>query len=188
MKYTEEAGSQLPTFNDIDKLRYVICPYRFAIESLVQERAIYRERFLNILYFRVILQNAVQIGHAGEAISENELKEIINSEYRNLDDKYHISNEYEKTQIISGIYHFIKEISTKNHRMPTVNYKYSALLDRKNDFLLTDLRDYESAVSEVDLNKVLSDDEYFTHCKSKDCKYCSCKDICLISVDEIVSN
>ena len=116
------------------------------------------------------------------------MKEIITQEYRKIDDRFHISNEYEKTQIISGIYQFIKGKSKKNHRMPTVNPKYRALLDRKNDFLLADLREYESAVSEVDLNKIFSDEEYFTHCKTKDCKYCSCKDICLISVDEIVSN
>ena len=188
MKYTEETEGKLPTFNQIDKLRYVICPYRFALESLVQERAIYRERFLNILYFRVILQNTLQIEHAGESINEEELKEIITQEYRKIDDRFHISNEYEKTQIISGIYQFIKEKSRKNHRLPTVNPKYRAFLDRKNDFLLADLRNYESAAFDVDLNKILSDEEYFSHCKSKDCKYCSCKDICLIGVDEIVSN
>ena len=140
------------------------------------------------IYFRVILQNTLQIEHAGESINGEELKGIISQEYRKLDDRFHISNEYEKTQIISGIYQYLKGKMTENHRMLTVNPKYRALLDRKNDFLLTDLRDYESAVFDFDLNKILSDEEYFSHCKSKDCKYCSCKDICLIGVDEIVSN
>ena len=72
--------------------------------------------------------------------------------------------------------------------MPPVNYKYRALLDRKNDFLFTDLKKYEPLLSEIDPDDVLIKDKQYHERKGADCKYCSCKDICLVSTEEIVSN
>ena len=188
MTFTDIPSETSTVFTETDKLRYAICPYRFVLESLVQEKTLFRERYLNILYFRVLLQNMIQIGHAGEAFNNPRLQNIISDEYDNLDDNYHISNEYEKTQIISGIYQFLSDISKKNQKMPPVNYKYRALLDRKNDFLFTDLKKYEPLLSEIDPDDVLIKDKQYHERKGADCKYCSCKDICLVSTEEIVSN
>lgn len=86
-----------------------MCSYRFALESVVQGKTIFRERFLVIFYMRVMLQSAILTNNSGFRLSENELRNIIIKEYQALDDKFKISNEYEKSQIISEIYKYLLE-------------------------------------------------------------------------------
>ena len=45
---------------------------------------------------RVLLQNTILNNNAGRRLNESDLRNIIINEYQNLDDKFKISNEYEK--------------------------------------------------------------------------------------------
>lgn len=179
LKYTNEAETFEPVFTYTDQLRYAICPYRFVLESLVQGKTIYRERFLIIFYFRIMLENAIRKKHAGLRIADDDLQGIVDEEYQVIDDKFHISNEYEKTQIISEMYRYLKDIVRKEKKLPAVNSKFSKRLDRKNDFLVNDLKEFESVASEIDLLKIISEDKKYKENPGNICLYCSSKDVCL---------
>ena len=89
-KYDKNMSEVLPAFNKIDKIKYMICPYKFALESIVQGKTMYRERFLVIFYLRVLLQNTIHKKNAGTGMNEDDLKREINTEYDILDDTFHI--------------------------------------------------------------------------------------------------
>lgn len=179
LKYTNDSAKVLPEFTDIDKMKYAMCPYKFALESIVQGRTIYRERFLVIFYIRIMLQNKLLIEHNSESLNENELKSIIINEYQVLDDKFHISNEYEKSQIISEIYRYLLNTLKKDRRLPPVYSRYRQMLDYQDDFLTIKVKELLNDSGKVDLDKVIEETKHYKTNRSGNCMYCSSKDICL---------
>ena len=177
LKYGEPTDIPYPKDNEkTDKLKYSICPYRFALESVVQGRTIYRERFLIIFYMRVILQSAIQINNAGHWISEKELRDIIIKEYQNLDDKFKISNEYEKSQIISELYRYLSKYLKKYG-----SFTNPSDIDKlRDDFLVVKLDEFIKKANGLDLNAVMNNaEERYKDNRGKHCMYCSSRDVCL---------
>jgi len=176
LKYSNPTGEPYPKDNSmIDKIKYAMCPYRFALESVVQGKTIFRERFLVIFYMRVMLQSTILANNAGYRLSEKDLRNIIIKEYQVLDDKFKISNEYEKSQIISEMYKYLV----------TSLKKYGKFIkpsdDKlKDDFLIVNLDEFMKKAVGIDLDAIINnDDERYKDNRNKHCKYCSSKDICL---------
>lgn len=177
LKYSQPTGAAYRKENEYtDKIKYSMCPYRFALESVVQEKTMFRERFLVIFYMRVVLQNAILTNNAGRRLGENDLKMIIIKEYQNLDDKFKISNEYEKSQIISELYKYLAE-NLKKYGSFIKPFGTDRL---KEDFLIVKLDEFIKKAMCVDLDAVTNnDDERYKYNCGKHCKYCSGKDVCL---------
>lgn len=177
LKYSQPTGAAYCKENEYtDKIKYSMCPYRFALESVVQEKTMFRERFLVIFYMRVLLQNIILDNNAGHRLNENDLRNIIIKEYQNLDDKFKISNEYEKSQIISEMYRYLADNLEKYGRF----IKPFSTDMLKEDFLTVKLDDFMKNITSIDLDKVINnDEERYKDNRGKHCKYCSSKDICL---------
>lgn len=178
-KYDKDTIDRIPEFSEIDRLKYIVCPYKFALESLVQGKTIYRERFLIIFYLRILLKNTIQFSHAGEWMNEEELKRTISDEYDKLDDRFHISNEYEKTQIISGLYKFLNAELKKNKRLSAVNDYYKKICEYAEDFLVIELKGFMKKTGEIDFRQILEEEKYYPENRGFYCMYCSSKDACL---------
>lgn len=177
LKYSEPTGISYTKENEYtDKIKYSMCPYKFALESVVQGKTLYRERFLVIFYMRVMLQSSILTNNAGHRLSENDLRDIILKEYQVLDDKFKISNEYEKSQIISELYKYLSG-NLKKYGSFT---KPSNTDKLKDDFLIIDLKEFIGKTSEIDLDAIINNaDERYKDNRGAHCKYCSSKDICL---------
>lgn len=177
LKYSDPTGEHYPKDNEgIDKIKYSMCPYRFALESVVQGKTIFRERFLVIFYMRVLLQNAILTNYVGKRLNEKELKNIIIEEYQILDDKFKISNEYEKSQIISELYKYLVGYLRKHNSFN----KPSDIHRFRDDFLVVKLDDFIRNAMGIDLEDIINNNkERYKDNRGVHCKYCSSKDICL---------
>lgn len=177
LNYSQPTGAAYRKENEYtDKIKYSMCPYRFALESVVQEKTMFRERFLVIFYMRVLLQNIILDNNAGHRLNKNDLRNIIIKEYQNLDDKFKISNEYEKSQIILEMYKYLAD-NLEKHGSFIKPFSTDML---KEDFLIVKLDDFMKNITSIDLDKVINnDEERYKDNRGKHCKYCSSKDICL---------
>ena len=177
LRYSIPSSNPYQEHNEkIDKIKYSMCPYRFALESVVQEKTIYRERFLVIFYLRVMLQGAIIENNAGRRLNESQLKDIIVKEYQALEDKFHISNEYEKSQIISELYKYLT-VHLKKYGSFT---KQSDTDKLRDDFLVVKLDEHMKNMSNIDINVIISnEEERYRDNRGPHCMYCSSKDICL---------
>ena len=171
-------------FNDRDYIRYRMCPYKFAVESIVQETTVYRQRFLIIFYMRVLLENRIKEKYTGQKISDSILKTIIMEEYDNLDDKFHLSNAYEKTQIISGVYRYLKNTIGNDGRMPCMNFNYRKIAEYREDFLIIDNQKLKNEGNASNLTTVINMECWYRTKVSAECMYCASKDVCLRFTDK----
>lgn len=161
--------------NDI--VRYNLCPYRFALESVVQDGVLYRDRFLIVHYMRILLKNRVlkKLNHRN--YSDDLLKNTLDEVYQELNSKFHITTELEKTQILASVY---KSISKDKHNKPYFSDNASV---NEEDFLLTNIKYIEKKIiiessEEKIISAINSSNRYMLHF-GKHCTYCASKDICL---------
>lgn len=163
------------SFGKNDSIRYRMCHYKFALESCVQERTIFRERFLIVWYMRILLQSAVAERVQSERISTvDKLKQVIEEEYSRLDDQVKIANELEKTQVISGVY---SNLSQKI-RNPKSVYETPENRMIREEFLAAQTKSYQSG-EPLDLEEVIRKTAHYFYSFSDGCKYCASKDVCL---------
>lgn len=162
------------SFDAIDVIRYKMCPYKFALESCVQERTIYRNRFLIIWYMRILLQSAVTARVQAEKPTVDKLKSIVEEEYGHLDDDVKIANELEKTQVISSVYSNISE-KIKNHE-PV--FETAEVKRIREDFLAAKTKMYQSG-DPIDLDSVIRNTAHYFMTYNEGCKFCASKDVCL---------
>lgn len=162
------------SFDAIDVIRYKMCPYKFALESCVQERTIYRNRFLIIWYMRILLQSAVTARVQAEKPTVEKLKSIVEEEYGHLDDDVKIANELEKTQVISSVYSNISE-KIKNHE-PV--FETAEVKRIREDFLAAKTKMYQSG-DPIDLDSVIRNTAHYFMTYNEGCKFCASKDVCL---------
>lgn len=165
---------QLVSFDAVDITKYRMCPYKFALESCVQERTIYRNRFLIIWYMRVLLQSAVIARVQAENPTVERLRRIMEEEYRRLDDDVKIANELEKTQVISSVYSTIAA-KIKNHE-PV--YETQEVKRIREDFLAAKTKMYQSG-EPIDLDSIIRNTAHYYLTFNDGCKFCASKDVCL---------
>lgn len=170
--------------DELDKIKYGICPYRFALECIVRDETRYSQKYLVKEYMKALLKNEIAEEYSGRDISADELKTIIADKCGALDNIIHILNEYDKMEMSSGVYESF---------MKSGGVNIDEMTDRQrllNENLIEVKKDFEPP--NIDINAIVYNEEYdtgndeendtfkrYTKNSGKDCKKCSVKDICL---------
>ena len=162
------------SFDKIDTIRYRMCPYKFALESCVQGKTIFRNRFLIIWYMKVLLQSNVILRLQSERPSVERLKQIMEDEYQSLDDMVKIAHELEKTQIISGVY---STIADKLRKQESV-FETPDIKKMREEFLAAKTKSYQSG-EPLDFDSIIRRTIRYYLSFNDDCMYCASKDVCL---------
>ena len=166
-------------------MKLKLCPYRFALESIEQGRTIFRDRFLIHSYLKILIGNSVKKKLNGKPYSDEIIKKTIQEEFEVIEVRFRISDELEKTQIISSVY---KEIygylsSMKKHNknkntFPIISSQVDREMHLKEHFLNISLKEMLDIPKDEEVKQALIDKKFY--CKhGKHCLYCASKDICL---------
>jgi len=172
----ETSNDLQPEYSEVDEKRWNICKYRFGIESLIQNRTIYRNKYLIQKYLAVLLENETLRELQGTVFNESAVREKLLECYDALDVKFRIANEYGKTQLIYEAMTNIIKNAKKNKVIRAVNENYLSL---REDLLYAKV---DANVKYQTINEIkdkLDETERFNYTLSKNCTSCSCKDVCL---------
>ena len=71
-------------YDKYDYFRYRICKYKFLLESIIESTTVYKEPFLLLKYFEVILENQAMEKLAGLVRSETALVECLHETFEEL--------------------------------------------------------------------------------------------------------
>lgn len=92
-------GVNRSKFVDLDGFRRRICGYRFALESLIEGRTIYQDRFLQSKYLEIMLANNVRRKLEGQIATEGIMNEALDDATSRLSIYFGFLNESEMTDI-----------------------------------------------------------------------------------------
>lgn len=172
---------ELPThkkeFTELDVYKASICPYRFALESLVQDRTLYRERFLIHHYMRVIIVRNVFKKLSGQPFNDGMVHKEILAEYQAISDKFKLTDELEKAQLVAAVYSDLEKGYVYKGRFRNITPIISASEELKMDLLLIDPKKIE-LLNDEDFKQLVESGVFETK-KGMHCMYCASKDICL---------
>ena len=99
--------------------------------------------------------------------------------------RFRISDELEKTQIISSVYKdiysfidYMKKFNKNKHNFPVISNAMLQEMRLKEYFLNISLNEFKDEPSADEIKKTIKDKRF--HCiHGKHCMYCASKDICL---------
>ncbi|MGO5136796.1 hypothetical protein ACTQ31_08695 [Clostridium butyricum] len=181
-KTVDELISQI---DDISRMKWSICPYRFALEGIEQGKTVFRDRFLIHMYLRILIGNRTKKELSGKPYSNDILERAIQDQYDVIESRFRISDELEKTQLISAVYtdmlQFIKKMKRYNrnkNNFPIISGNMNDQMRISEHFLNIPLTNSESILSDEQLKEIIKDKKFYC-LHGKHCKYCASKDICL---------
>lgn len=165
-------------FTNIDFIKAALCPYRFALESIVQGNTVFRDRFLIQAYMRVLIENKTFDRVKDTIADEAKLKKVISEVFQEYFDKVKISDALERMQLEDAVKRYMNSrVRKKDGRYWSITPGTRNEMNLQEDFLLIN-KDMLVPIR-ADKLQELFDKKEFACRHGKHCMYCGCKDICL---------
>ncbi len=180
--FTAPLSSQPKTFSRQDRIKATMCLYRFISEDMVTGRIVFRDRFLVHTFMRVLICNRVLEKLQGEAFSEGKTKQAIDESYQFFSDKFKLSNELERAELVAAVFKDLKYWCKGKPKMYPIlagNHKLESGLKLKEIFLMAELREFEgNPLKSQKIEDALANGK-IRPTPGAYCKYCASKGTCL---------
>ena len=185
---------QQVSFSDMDCYRKKICPYRFALESIIEDGTRFKDRFLLKKYFEVILANNVRRNLAEQTATDAILMTELRNEAERLARYFKFLIDSEKLDIISNARNYIHSKVLRNGQLkefPKLNPVDSERMKKREIFLALRLENDEGQnvlngkfeVTRAERDKLVSSNalksEKYEKKQDLWCQWCADREICL---------
>lgn len=202
-------GNNQKEFKDLDVYRARICPYRFHLESILQDGVQYKEHFIMLKYFEIILANKVRLDLAGQVASDIFIEKSYKSQFSAFfekvnrdygEDENFVLTKAEQESIKLSVKSYLDKNILKGAKyFPKIKKSDKEYMKRKEEFLYLVLKDEKvnvlenifSELSQDEVNTFFENETLFAKKPEKNvgiwCKYCAEKEICLESYKEMIN-
>lgn len=181
----EDIEKAVKIISEEDKKKLKLCPYRFAIEGIEQGKTIFRDRFLIHTYLKILISNKTKKELSGKPYNDNDIKRVIQEQYDIIENRFRISDELEKTQIISSVYKdiysfikYMKKYNKNKSTFPVISHSMEQEMHLKEYFLNISKEEIVENPNDEEVKKALIDKNFYCR-HGEHCMYCASKDICL---------
>ena len=180
-------------YGQFDFYRYRICKYRFLLESTIEKRAVFRDHFLLLKYFEILLENTARRILRGQIATEDILLATLNDEYKKLERKFEFVKDMhtERMDIITNAKNYLQKSVLKNNTtFPMISANDDIYMKKREEFIYLQLGNGDGSfsgnfkdVSQNEIDTRLSSNRVNAtgYAKSCDewCQYCAVREICL---------
>lgn len=178
----EEAVKKI---SDEDKKKLKLCPYRFALEAIEQGKTIFRDRFLIHTYLKILIINRTKKELNGKQYDDNLVKNTIQEQYEIIENRFRISDELEKTQIIASAYKdicgyikYMRKWNKNSNMFPVISNTMGQEMRLREYFLNISLDKIKESPNDDEVKEAIKNKNFYC-VHGKHCMYCASKDICL---------
>lgn len=191
--YIQIEGFKMGTFNQYDLMRYRLCKYRFLMESVIEEKSVYKDEFLLQKYLTIVLEHRARTNFEGKVFVKNIVFDYLNDQMDELKDKFVFINHADSIDIVRNALAYLEKYALYNGKFMSIKEKEIDHMVKREDFLTTKIAK-NSALSEKEIFKnstqqevdaTLNEDSLkdvsFNKTLNVLCSTCSEKDICLES-------
>lgn len=177
-------------YDDIDLIKYRLCPARFLLETIGSGETVYKEKFLIMQYLKTLMEEKVMHNFSNKAFVEGMVEQYLEDELNSFESEYcDYLNYGEKMDIISSVVEKLRK-DLKGRKFGSYSPKerfgfklrknllisYINSSKEKNDLL----RPVAKPIIDDYLNEeTLHDEHYNAMLTGSVCEYCSQKQLCL---------
>lgn len=189
--YIQIEGFKMGSFNQYDLMRYRLCKYRFLMESVIEEKSVYKDEFLLQKYLTIVLEHRARRYFEGKEFVRNIVFDYLNNQMDELKDKFVFINHAGSIDIVRNALAYLNKYALYNGKFMRINDKEIDHMEKREDFLtamaannsMSDEKEVfkNSTPQEVDdtLNEERLKDIAYKKTLNALCATCSEKDICL---------
>lgn len=181
----KEIDEAIQLISSEDRKKLKLCPYRFALEGIEQGRTIFRDRFLIHTYLKILISNRTKKELNGKQYNDETIRNAIQEQYDIIETRFRISDELEKTQIISAVYkdiygfiNYMKKYNKNKNAFPVISSSMGQEMRLREYFLNISLKGIMDEPSDDEIKQAIVDKKFYC-IHGKHCMYCASKDICL---------
>lgn len=179
-------------YSQIDFYRFNICPYRFLLETLVENTTIYKDNFLLGKYMEALLENHIRRQLQGFPVSETIVNEKLDETYDDLKKFFPFVQIINRVDSIKTVRNRL--LKSKQKQFPAITANELQYMMVREIFIHKQLEDVKSHqknvlagkfpnVSEEQISEVFSEQK-LEHMKFLPqagvwCQYCSNRELCV---------
>ena len=186
----QAAGVPLKKYDEYDYFRYKICRYKFLLESVIEGTTVYKEPFLLMKYFEVILENEAREKLDGMVRSETALAVCLDEAFEDLKTYFPFVSNMNRMDVLNKVRG--RMLNAEGKTFPKLTREVQRYMMIRELFIHKKLRDAKSrqkdilrdkfaCVSEEKIAETLSEaalQKKFWKSPDLWCKYCANHEIC----------
>lgn len=186
-------GENKKDFNNFDLFKFNICPYKFLLESVLEDGVQYKSAFLILKYFEILLENKARIKLEEQIGSEVIILKNLDEELYKLFKNLKLFTESEEIDIVTNAKKYlIESVLNGKIRFSKVSEKDREYMLKKEEFIYLQLNNDNgekiltgkfNRLGQIEFNKKIMKNKgnsiEFEKRADKWCDYCSNREICL---------
>ncbi len=189
--YIQIENFDMGTFSQYDLMRYRLCPFRFLMESVIEEESVYKDEFALRNYLTIILENRARKHFEGKTFVKNIVFDYLNEQMDELMDKFVFVTYAEEIDIVRTSLVYLEKNALTNGKFKVLGEKEHDHMEMRGIFL-TAKTSNESKGDKLDVFKKSTQQEIDAELNDSTlngvvyrrninslCSKCSQKDICL---------
>lgn len=178
-------------FTQYDLMKHRLCSYRFLLESVVEEKTVYKDDFLLRLYLAVVLEHRARRYFSGKNYVRSMVYGYLVEQMDELSSDFPFINQLDVIDTISLASDYIEKKAINNGKFTALHSKeYDYMIKRENFLSVPIGKGADEAekgifrnATQAEVDDKLSDeylgkDKYF-RTLNRLCEKCADKDICL---------
>lgn len=183
--------AEMKQFTKFDLMKFKLCKYRFLLETLVEEKTIYKDEFLLKQYFGIILEHQTRKHFAGKKYIKNFVYSYLVETIEELESDFPFVNQLDTTDLVNQTAKFIEKQIIHNGSFDSLKRKDQEYMLLRENFLGVpfskkmnpELSEIFSKATQEEINLVLNEkslSEQNLYAKRNIfCDKCANKDLCL---------
>ena len=185
---TESSASD-DSYSELDGFRFRICKYRFLLESLLENKTVYKDAFLLSKYMEALLENRVKKDLQGFAMSDVVVQSELASDIGEYERHFPFARSAEKIDAVNAVRKRLRGYESKG--FPEIGETQQRAMEIREVFLHQHLIDSMGRdvldgifdrIPESELEEMLSQ-ENLDHIKYEKnvglwCRYCPVREVC----------
>lgn len=191
--YIQIENFKMGRFDQYDLMRYRLCKYRFLMESVIEEKSVYKDEFLLRKYLTIVLEHRARRHFEGKVFVKNIVFDYLNDQMDELKDKFVFINYADSIDIVRNALAYLEKYVLYNGKFMCIKDKEIDHMIKREDFLTTkvaknsklDEKEVFKNSTQQEVDDILNEDSLkdVTYKKTLNalCATCSEKDICLES-------
>ena len=133
--YIQIADYDFGGFNQYDLMRYRACKYRFLMESIIEEKSVYKDEFLLRKYITIVLEHRARKHFEGKAFVRNIVFDYLNEQMDELKDKFLFINHADSIDIVKTSLAYMEKYALYNGKFMMIREKELDYMTKREIYL-----------------------------------------------------
>ncbi|MBE5958727.1 MAG: hypothetical protein E7254_07700 [Lachnospiraceae bacterium] len=189
--YIKLRKKEYSKFDEIDLIKYRLCPHRFILESVIENNTIYKDSFLVRQYLVILLEHRARKYFSGKSFVKNLVYNFLEEQMDELVIDFPYINQLDITDTISTAFSYIERNAVSRGKFTNLQKKEIDYMNKREAFLTVlngkyvdeEEKEIFRSSTQDEINDVLSDEklskERYRRKLNSICDKCGDKDICL---------